>query len=183
MPEDTVLKFDEHNTDALLHAIDEAVNGTPVFDIHTHLSPAEFGDLCLWGIDELVRYHYLIAELFRSNPIKPERVLGDDEGAASRHHLGHACSFGTRPISEACRGVVCVMGALGLDPGAENLKEAREYFRSVSVGRSHHECVRDRERLASRDDERSVPSDRVRKSGKDLAGRIHVFMRRCVWTR
>ena len=43
MPEDTVLTFTEHNNDALIGAIDEAVTSTPVFDIHTHLSPPEFG--------------------------------------------------------------------------------------------------------------------------------------------
>lgn len=132
MPEDTVLTFDENNTDALLHAIDEAVNEAPVFDMHTHLSPPEFGDLCLWGIDELVRYHYLIAELFRSNPIKPAEywALTKEQQADI---IWDTLFVRNTPISEACRGVVCVMSALGLNPGAETLKEAREYFASVSV--------------------------------------------------
>jgi hypothetical protein len=132
MPEDTVLTFNETNTDALLSAIDDAVTATPVFDIHTHLSPAGFGDLCLWGIDELVRYHYLIAELFRSNPIKPA-----DYWAMSKEQqadiIWDTLFVRNTPISEACRGVVCVMGALGLDPGAPDLSEAREYFASVDV--------------------------------------------------
>ena len=80
MPEDTVLTFDDDNSDALLHAIDEAISGTPVFDIHTHLSPPEFGDFCLWGIDELVRYHYLIAELFSISSDQTCRLLGADQG-------------------------------------------------------------------------------------------------------
>lgn len=132
MPEDTVLTFDDNNTDALLHAIDEAVNTIPVFDIHTHLSPPAFGELCLWGIDELVRYHYLIAELFRSNPITPPQywALSKEKQADL---IWETLFVRNTPISEACRGVVAVMSSLGLNPGAENLKEAREYFASVNI--------------------------------------------------
>ena len=42
-------------------------------DIHTHLFAPDFGKLGLWGIDELLTYHYLEAELFRSSSISPER--------------------------------------------------------------------------------------------------------------
>ena len=38
---------------------------TPVYDIHTHLYAPAFGDLLLWGIDDLLVYHYLVAEGFR----------------------------------------------------------------------------------------------------------------------
>jgi hypothetical protein len=132
MPEDTVLTFTEHNSEALIGAIDEAVTSTPVFDIHTHLSPPEFGELCLWGIDELVRYHYLIAELFRSSKIKPSEywALTKEQQADI---IWETLFVRNTPISEAARGVVCVLSALGLDPAAEDLTEAREYFASVDL--------------------------------------------------
>jgi len=38
------------------------VDSTRVVDVHTHLYPASFGGLLLRGIDELLTYHYLIAE-------------------------------------------------------------------------------------------------------------------------
>src|SRR5258706_84253 len=38
---------------------------TPIIDIHTHLYDAAFGELLLWGIDDLLTYHYLVAEGFR----------------------------------------------------------------------------------------------------------------------
>ena len=47
----------------------EIVAAQPVMDIHTHLYSPEFGDLLLWGIDELLTYHYLIAETFRKAEI------------------------------------------------------------------------------------------------------------------
>lgn len=132
MPEETVLTFDDHNTDALLGAIDEAITSTVIFDIHTHLSPPEFGELCLWGIDELVRYHYLIAELFRSNPIKPEQYWAMTKEQQA-DIIWETLFVRNTPISEACRGVVCAMKSLGLNPAAPTLKEAREYFASVKL--------------------------------------------------
>ena len=43
-------------------------------DVHTHLYSARFGDLLLWGFDELLTYHYLIAEVCRTNrSITPEQ--------------------------------------------------------------------------------------------------------------
>ena len=31
--------------------VEESVQQTPVMDLHTHLYPASFTGLCLWGID------------------------------------------------------------------------------------------------------------------------------------
>jgi hypothetical protein len=57
------------------------VAAAPVIDVHTHLYPPAFGTpaggfggqsdpsgLMLWGIDELLTYHYLVAEVFRVVP-------------------------------------------------------------------------------------------------------------------
>src|SRR6476620_11315277 len=46
--------------------------GTRFIDIHTHLFDPSFGSLGLWGIDDLLTYHYLEAELFRFSPIRPD---------------------------------------------------------------------------------------------------------------
>ena len=45
----------------------------PIVDMHTHLYPPSFGHagpdgMMLWGLDELVTYHYLVAEVFRAVP-------------------------------------------------------------------------------------------------------------------
>jgi len=37
--------------------------------VHTHLLPPEHGKLMLWGIDELLTYHYLVAEFFQTAPL------------------------------------------------------------------------------------------------------------------
>ena len=57
----------------------QIVNETPVLDIHTHLYAAPFGDLLLWGPDELVTYHYLIAEVSRKvSELLDEPPLSDE---------------------------------------------------------------------------------------------------------
>src|SRR5678815_523257 len=45
--------------------VEKIVLSTPVYDIHTHLYDPAFGELLLWGIDDLLVYHYLVAEAFR----------------------------------------------------------------------------------------------------------------------
>ena len=53
-------------TEELRAQVELVVNSTPVMDVHTHLFPPAFNDLCLWGIDELLTYHYLTAEALRT---------------------------------------------------------------------------------------------------------------------
>jgi len=55
----------EPNRAAQARRVERIVANTPVFDIHTHLYDPAFKDLLLWGIDELLVYHYLVAEAFR----------------------------------------------------------------------------------------------------------------------
>jgi len=53
----------------LRQQVELAVNKTPAIDIHTHVHPPEFNGLFLSGIDELLTYHYLIAESLRASDI------------------------------------------------------------------------------------------------------------------
>jgi len=112
--------------------VEEAVQRTPVIDVHTHLLPASFGGLSLWGIDELVNYHYLVAELFRSSPVTPQEFWALTKPQQADLIWG-ALFVKNTPLSEATAGVVAVMIKLGLDPCQPNLKQAREYFASVTV--------------------------------------------------
>ena len=49
------------NQAGLAEVVRRTVTATPVFDIHTHLFDPAFGGLLLWGIDDLLVYHYLAA--------------------------------------------------------------------------------------------------------------------------
>ena len=45
--------------------IEDIAMSTPLTDIHTHLYDPAFKELLLWGIDDLLVYHYLVSEAFR----------------------------------------------------------------------------------------------------------------------
>jgi len=42
----------------------KVVDAVEAIDVHTHVLPPTHGSLLLYGIDELLCYHYLVAELF-----------------------------------------------------------------------------------------------------------------------
>jgi len=112
--------------------VEESIQQSPVIDVHTHLYPASFKGLCLWGIDELVNYHYLVAELFRSSSVSPEEFWKLSKSRQA-DLIWEALFVRNTPLSEACAGVVTVMVKLGLDPCQPNLRQAREYFAGLTA--------------------------------------------------
>jgi hypothetical protein len=104
----------------------------PVFDLHTHLVAPCFGTLNLWGIDEILTYHYLIAEFLR---IRPD-VSGDDFYSWSKpkqaEEIWDALFVERTPVSEAQAGVVTIIHQLGFDPVAVTLEELRAHFRELT---------------------------------------------------
>jgi hypothetical protein len=117
---------------SLRNDVDDAIARTRVVDIHTHLFPPSFDGYCLRGIDELVTYHYLVAEMFRSSSVRPGEFwrLTKSERADL---VWDTLFVRNTPLSEACRGVVYVLTSLGLDPHARTLAEAREFFADLSA--------------------------------------------------
>ena len=110
----------------------EVVKTTPVIDVHTHLLAPQFGEMSLFGIDELLTYHYLIVETFRSSEVKPEQFWRMNT-VEQADLVWKTLFVENTPLSEATRGVVTVLSALGLDPGAADLSEARAFFRSRNL--------------------------------------------------
>jgi hypothetical protein len=121
--------------------VKEAVERTPVIDIHTHLYPASFRGLCLWGIDELVNYHYLVAELFRSSPVRPAEFWKLTKSQQA-DLIWDALFVKNTPLSEATSGVVAVMLKLGLDPCQPTLGQARECFASLTAEQHIEQVMR-----------------------------------------
>ena len=118
--------------DDILPAVQDALQSTPIVDIHTHTFSPQLGALGLWGIDNLVTYHYLEAELFRCNPIRPADYW--ELSVHQRADLIWQTLFVERaPLSEACRGVIAVLQAFGLDTNAATLDQAREFFGSRAI--------------------------------------------------
>jgi hypothetical protein len=111
----------------LRRAVDRAVAAAPVADIHTHLYDPAFGDLLLWGVDEVLTYHYLVAEYFRVSDLPDERFWALSK-AEKADAIWRALFIERSPLSEACRGVLTVLQALGLDPSTRDLKAYRRWF-------------------------------------------------------
>jgi hypothetical protein len=125
-------------------AVRSAVAAQPVTDMHTHLYPPAFGTpvanrtgttdpagLMLWGVDELVTYHYLIAEVFRVVPATklPYEQFWAMSKVEQADHIWKHLFVERTPLSEACRGVVTTLTKLGLDPGVKHLDHLRPWFR------------------------------------------------------
>lgn len=108
--------------------VDDAVFNIPIHDLHTHLYPASFGPLCLWGIDELLTYHYLIAETIRVGQTPYEKFWAMSKSAQA-DLIWRTLFLERAPISEACRGVLTVLNKLRLNVSAKNLNTFRDFFR------------------------------------------------------
>jgi hypothetical protein len=122
-----VLSADVLAADQIQRAVDEILASTRFIDIHTHLFSPALGKLGLWGIDELLTYHYLEAEFFRSSDTTPERYwkLSKRERADA---IWQALFVENSPISEATRGIIAVLQAFDLTTDASALEEARRFF-------------------------------------------------------
>jgi hypothetical protein len=123
--------------------VERALFNQPVIDLHTHLYPPAFGTpvpnatgqtdpngLMLWGIDELVTYHYLIAEVYRIVPATklPYEQFWKMSKQQQADHIWKHLFVENTPISEACRGVLTVIQKLGFDPNERSLDAYRPYF-------------------------------------------------------
>jgi len=114
----------------------DILNRQPVTDLHTHCYTPRFGaspdpdGLLLWGIDELVTYHYCIAEVFRVVPASelPYEKFWQMSKQEQADHIWKHLFVDNTPISEACRGVLTTLQKLGLDPNEKTLEPYRQWF-------------------------------------------------------
>jgi len=116
----------------LRKAVWEAVRETPVFDMHTHLYDARFGDLLLRGIDDLLTYHYLVAEVFRYGQLAPKEFFN----APRRRQadiIWQRLFLDGSPLSESTRGVLTALKLLGQDTACRDLDRYRAHFEGMSA--------------------------------------------------
>lgn len=122
--------------DEIAVEVARALRAQPITDLHTHCYSPRFGAsprpgaFLLWGIDELLTYHYLVAEVFRVAPpeeVPYERFWAMDRTRQADHIWLHLFLERT-PLSEACRGVLTTLRLLGLDPREKDLDAHRKWF-------------------------------------------------------
>ncbi|HUB27139.1 MAG TPA: hypothetical protein VL992_17060 [Tepidisphaeraceae bacterium] len=127
----------------LASLVTETLRAQSVVDMHTHLYTPKFGTpvanstgrtdpagLLLWGVDELVTYHYLVAEVYRYYPATklPYEQFWKMTKRQQADHIWKYCFVENTPLSEACRGVLTTLSLLGLDPNEKSLDAYRGWF-------------------------------------------------------
>jgi len=115
IPSDSCLMDAVVSREAIASVVCSEVASAEVVDLHTHLLPPTHGALCLWGIDELLTYHYLVAEYFMTSPaeVSPEKFYSMDKQSQA-DLIWNALFIDRSPVSEACRGVLTTLIALGM---------------------------------------------------------------------
>lgn len=115
------------NVQELRDVVDKAVEQVEVTDVHTHLYAPCFGDLLLWDVDELLIYHYLVAEVFRWVDMPYEKFWSMTKKQQTEL-IWKMLFLENSPYSEACRGVLTVLNRLELDVEKRDLQTYRQYF-------------------------------------------------------
>ena len=118
---------DHIQADQLFSTVEDVLSSTSFIDMHTHLFSPAFGKLGLWGIDELITYHYLEAEFFRYSDMSPEQYWALTR-LQQADHIWRTLFLENTPVSEATRGVIAVLQAFGLSAQDTDLREARAFF-------------------------------------------------------
>ncbi len=108
--------------------VEEIIRTTQVDDIHTHLYAPAFGELLLWGIDDLLVYHYLVAEAFRYLPM-PYAEFWKLSKNQKAELIWNELFLKHSPVSEACRGVLTTLNRLGLDVRKRDFSAVRSWFK------------------------------------------------------
>jgi hypothetical protein len=128
------------NVRELPAAITRVVKRTPVYDIHTHLYPPALGSLLLWGLDELLVYHYLIAEAFRHHQLSYQEFWALPKSRQAEL-VWDELFVSHSPVSEACRGVLTTLHRLGLDVRKRDLNRLRQWFRDWTAADYVDHCL------------------------------------------
>src|SRR5215468_550935 len=123
-PPRQILSNDPVPQDQLLSTVEDVLSSTSFIDMHTHLFSPALGTLGLWGIDELITYHYLEAEFLRHSEMSPEQYWTLTKSQRA-DHIWRVLFLENTPVSEATRGVIAVLQAFGMPTQDSDLREAR----------------------------------------------------------
>jgi hypothetical protein len=122
--------------DSIKSVVLSEVASMELIDIHTHLLPPTHGALCLWGIDELLTYHYLVAEYFMTAPAKiyPEEFYGKTKQEQA-DVIWKSLFCDRVPLSEACRGIITTLISLGLEKEvrSRDLDAIRSFYKAFRI--------------------------------------------------
>ena len=110
----------------------KAVRDVRIVDMHTHLYSKGFGPLLLRGIDELLTYHYLVAETVRWGGVRADGFWKRSKREQA-DLVWQTLFVDHSPVSESCRGILTVLERFGLDTASRDLTAYRAFFAGLSV--------------------------------------------------
>ena len=116
----------------LKQTITEIINATEIFDIHTHLFPAEFKKYHLSGISEVLNYHYLIAELLTTTNINVKNFY-ELTKIEKANIIWEELFLKRTPISEACKGVLTILSELSIDYMFKSFDEINTEYSKLNL--------------------------------------------------
>ena len=148
--------------DQIASAVSAAVQKQPIVDMHTHLYSPVFGTpvpnasgktdpagLLLWGLDELITYHYLIAEVYRvvkatlkshmffhRNPKEAVRFIMEVAGLSNLDEAKEVWSERVKQASELAQA-----GRASDDALMTNIERVREQMKMVGAAARFREKI------------------------------------------
>lgn len=121
--------------------VERIVDSTPIIDVHTHLYDPAFGNLLLWGLDDLLVYHYLVAESFRYFDIPYKNFWGLSK-TDQASMIWDALFIKHSPVSESCRGILTTLNALDLNVKKRDLRSLRKWFATQKPEQHTTRCMK-----------------------------------------
>ncbi len=167
----------------LKRTVEQVVKDVKATDIHTHLYAPIFGDILLWGFNELVTYHYLIAETMRWVDIAYDEYWQMTK-VEQADLIWQTLFLENSPYSEACRGVLTTLQRLGFDVASRDIEGYRQYFDNKQLDEyvdevfelANLECV-----VMTNDpfdpEERGIWLEKVKEGGQELDSRFRAALR------
>lgn len=114
----------------LYKIIDRIFHEIKMIDIHTHLYPPTFDRFFLRGIDDLLTYHYLVAETLRYIDMNPDKFYSLPK--EKQAEVVWKTLFVERtPISEASMGIMTILNEYNLDVNLKDLDKYRRFFKDI----------------------------------------------------
>lgn len=121
------------NSPSVREIVQDTFQSMTILDIHTHLFDPALGDNLLSGIDELLTYHYLLAEFFRACPQRDPDAFYAGSKEQQADEVWQALFVERSPITESGRGVIRILDSYGLPTDAANLKDIRAWFQAKTL--------------------------------------------------
>ena len=116
----------------LREELNKIINNTEIFDIHTHLFPSSFKTYYLSGIEEVLNYHYLIAELLTSTNITPNAFY-DLNNKDRAKKIWEELFIKQTPVSEACKGVLTILSSFEIDYSSKSFDQINTEYLELNL--------------------------------------------------